>query len=162
MAENKLNRTVVSYAQSFNGSLSHMNTTFGDKKLEVPSTHDDHCHSTLLIVCCPQQNQDQHNMDKEVSHRQPMKHKDTGWAEGGGGGGGGGGRRRRRGGEEEEGREEEGREEEGREEEEGKGGGGGGGRRRRGREEEEEGEGGGGGEEGGLQVLLCMSIKRAY
>ena len=64
-----------------------MNTTFGDKKLEVPSTHYDHCHSTLLIVCCPQQNQDQHNMDKEVSRRQPIKHKDTGWEEGGGGGG---------------------------------------------------------------------------
>ena len=50
-----------------------------DRSHRLASTHDDHCHSTLLVVCCPQQNQDEHHMDKEISGRQPRIQKNTGW-----------------------------------------------------------------------------------
>ena len=74
------NRSMELLSDMFNRTIeaSFIYRTFSGRSQRFSSTHYDHCHSTLLVVSCPQHNQDEHHMDKKVGQRQPLNQKDAG------------------------------------------------------------------------------------
>ena len=62
-------RAIFDYLNHQESSPLHVHKLQFDRThtFRVSSTHYDHCHSTFLVVCCPQQNHDERQMDKEIS-----------------------------------------------------------------------------------------------